>query len=400
MQNLKITIPGKYWDTQLYEGRLYLFDRDAGLQVLNWDLIVDEWKIPDHLRVALECAFRRSDYLYHSDFRLLLHDPEIRNLIRNKFEQLAELNLDLSASRLSKVIIGKQDVPFPFPHADSTVYMRSLYSAGQSGIYRATCNKRTKRPISTRPERRWDGPAVSIAASYGCMAIAAADEGLFELSLSSHDFPRKDARRLATKNCVGCNWALYSIYGSSHLSGGFMAEFQKEQVGRNEPVRKFRDVVGEGEIFASKGYSWGVHDKLYQATSSEVRVVRYLPWRERRFQWLGAIEVPPDLGGVVSASAALFGTVIEFDEGILVEASDGGTYKLDGEPIRWRTFPRSKHYENQLHVIYEDHLEIYSFNHDYFVDQETKIAGSTHFDFGGKRGGWQPQAPPTSELFE
>ena len=31
---------------------------------------------------------------------------------------------------------------------------------------------------------------------------------------------------------------------------------------------------------------------------------------------------------------------------------------------------------NQLHIIYEDRLEIWAFNHDYFADQHQKLAGS------------------------
>jgi hypothetical protein len=37
--------------------------------------------------------------------------------------------------------------------------------------------------------------------------------------------------------------------------------------------------------------------------------------------------------------------------------------------------------KNQLHVIYEDRLEILSFNHDYFVDQEAKLSGITYRRF-------------------
>lgn len=38
-------------------------------------------------------------------------------------------------------------------------------------------------------------------------------------------------------------------------------------------------------------------------------------------------------------------------------------------------------FKNQLHVIYEDRLEILSFNHDYFVDQEAKLSGITYRRF-------------------
>jgi len=32
-------------------------------------------------------------------------------------------------------------------------------------------------------------------------------------------------------------------------------------------------------------------------------------------------------------------------------------------------------YENHLHVILDDKIEIYSFNHDYFLNQENKEIG-------------------------
>ncbi len=43
--------------------------------------------------------------------------------------------------------------------------------------------------------------------------------------------------------------------------------------------------------------------------------------------------------------------------------------------MHWRVFPRSDHYSNQLHIIYDDRLEIVSFVHDYFVDQSSKLSG-------------------------
>lgn len=51
------------------------------------------------------------------------------------------------------------------------------------------------------------------------------------------------------------------------------------------------------------------------------------------------------------------------------------THLLDGQPQGNLPF------KNQLHVIYEDRLEILSFNNDYFVDQEAKLSGITYRRF-------------------
>ena len=39
------------------------------------------------------------------------------------------------------------------------------------------------------------------------------------------------------------------------------------------------------------------------------------------------------------------------------------------------SLPALEHYSNQLHIIYDDRLEIISFVHDYFVDQTSKLSG-------------------------
>ncbi|MCY1458289.1 hypothetical protein D9M71_756600 [compost metagenome] len=63
------------------------------------------------------------------------------------------------------------------------------------------------------------------------------------------------------------------------------------------------------------------------------------------------------------------------EDRIMVLRSDGFSEVFNGTPIHWRVFPRSEHYSNQLHIVYEDALEIISFTHDYFVDQDKKMFG-------------------------
>ena len=66
--------------------------------------------------------------------------------------------------------------------------------------------------------------------------------------------------------------------------------------------------------------------------------------------------------------------------------SDDQPYIMQFPVVRWRVFPRSKHYVNHLHVILDDRIEIYSFNNDYFVDQRSKKAGIGFDGMGTSRG--------------
>ncbi|HAO21275.1 MAG TPA: hypothetical protein DCQ37_12880 [Desulfobacteraceae bacterium] len=138
--------------------------------------------------------------------------------------------------------------------------------------------------------------------------------------------------------------------------------------------RRFRSLISEDTIFHGSGYSWGVHDKLYQVRDGCVYIVRYQPWKRQRF--IEEVRFDSWKGQVVSGKVASFGVIIECENAIVVLPSDDGTpITFKGEPVNWRIFPRSKYYENQLHIIYEDRIEIISFNHDYFVNQKSKRAG-------------------------
>ena len=60
MQPLRLIVPGEYWDSHIYSGRLFLFLRDGSIKGLNWDRIIEEWPLKeDRLRLAMQCAFQR-----------------------------------------------------------------------------------------------------------------------------------------------------------------------------------------------------------------------------------------------------------------------------------------------------------------------------------------------------
>ena len=156
-------------------------------------------------------------------------------------------------------------------------------------------------------------------------------------------------------------------------------------------MRSLEKIVTARNIFRREGYSWGTKDKICQATSGGVEVVQYNPWKENdedRLRHIGSIQLQPWKGQVISGGISLFGTIIECENAIVVVPSVGDPITMPGEPVNWRVFPRSKYYENMLHIVHEDKIEIYSFNHDYFVDQKTKQSGIrfTELRRGGSHG--------------
>ena len=41
MRPLKLTLPGRYWDSVIYGGILYLFDLSGGMRLVNWTHLID-----------------------------------------------------------------------------------------------------------------------------------------------------------------------------------------------------------------------------------------------------------------------------------------------------------------------------------------------------------------------
>ena len=385
MSPLKLIIPGRYWDSQIYRGRLHLFGMAGEILTLDWDRLIDNLPVDDRLRLAVRSAFQRSDLLYGEAATEIFHDVEFRELMSRRFHVLAQTPLELNGPEIDRTMAGKQDNLFPFPHADSEIYNRRLYVSSRTGVFAANCGGPTKHPVSTRIEPLSEMPVSAVRASYRSLALAAGEEGLWQYNLD--DF-MEGARteRVASQHCSECQWAFHSIYGSSSTGAGVLASYLKrrelvEWARREEWRRTLDRVIPDSEIFADfesadSEYSWAAQDKICQVTTGSIRVAKYEPWNEKSpLRRLGVLPLARHGEAVVSAKVALFGTVVELDSRLIVICSDGTTLDIRGEPVSWRVFPRSLHYENHLHVIHDDHLEVLSFNHDYRVDQKAKVSG-------------------------
>jgi hypothetical protein len=408
MKPVVMRVPGEFWDTQIYSGRLYLFGIDGSITTLDWDRLTENFAVPEPLRLAFDCAFRYSHYLYGDRWASFFNDPEVVPLLLSKFARLREIPFDVTRLAFDRAILKTQDNPFPFPHADATVFDSVLYVGSRDGVYRSGIPKKRVYPVQRKAMRVWDGNVVGIAAAYRTLALAAGGDGLFqhnvERNFSGTGYPEPE--HLSGLRCDRCAWAYWSIFASSYEVGGYLAEFRRSRqddtsAGWDDDfgpvadvessystIRTFDRFVAAEEIFGNTGFAWAGKDKLYNAARSELSVSRYDPFAEedrragRRRSNRPTIRFAGGVGlnglgdqTIFSAEVATFGTIVEGERDLIVFLSDGTRFEVPEGFARWRVFPRSRHYENHLHVLYDDHLAIYSFNQDYFVDQREKLFG-------------------------
>jgi hypothetical protein len=397
MQPVKLTIPGDFWDSQIYRGRLYLWDMENALRVYDWDALIHSLE-DGRNRLPLLCSFTRGDYLYHVDWSLVFDDQDVRHLLETKFQALASQHHEIDPSTLADYLLAQQDNPFGTMHDDSEIYINRLYGINDSGLSSVEVHnqRRRKRVIENETRQLWDGQGTSIRAGANSLAVAAADDGLFEIPIPVDEALAPDQSRgngsdnfqLSKRHTLFANWAFASIYGSSDVEDSYLAAFEwrqeKEDEGRPRWERHFSRVVDAKSIFGQGGLSWGFQEKIYQPVRGGLRVTRFTQKYVSTEEGGEAFSEPEFIpfqawkGEIIGGGATFFGTIVECENALVVLRSDGEFYNLPGAVTRWRVFPRSTRYENQLHVLYEDRLEIHSFNHDYFVDQRTKNLGVEH----------------------
>lgn len=405
MHPLKITIQGDYWDCQLYMGRLYLWTMCGELRVYNWDSIIDSLTNIQSEQLALSCAFTRGSYLYNLYLGRIFQDPDIRNVLKAKFISAGERHYTFTSDEVEKFDGRRQDNPFDSLPTATELYNKRIYAATDTGLYSATAHKSKGNRVSSRPNKLWDCPVLSITANrYPQMALSAGSEGLFEahmrddygdmprgIGLANDDQVDHDIWRLSNQHSLFSSYAQLSVYSSSPVAGSFLAMFtwkRYEEDGRERYQRVYDRSIRDRRIFgnASDGLSWGGGDRFYRIVDGSVECVEFRNrrddedgtmqhFRERSTPRITSIDAP-----AISAGVAFFGTIIEDRDGLTILLSDGEHYRITGPITRWRIYTRSKNYENHLHVIHDDRIEIYSFNNDYFQDQTVKPFGMTYYD--------------------
>ena len=281
---------------------------------------------------------------------------------------------------------------------DTEIYNNKLYFIHEKGLFSGSTHraKSEKYPVSSRPSKLWDCNLLTIKANkYPQLALSGGDEGLFELNMATSlpsNLKRIEQRspifQVSKNHSSFSNYSYLNIYNSSLVENSFLAMFKwnmtKDKNDREKPTRDFDINLEDYKIFGSQRnehfISWGIEDKLYKATNDGFEIIKFNNYAneekgEKKFQALKRFDINAWKGKVVNGGTTYFGNIVECENALIVIQSDGQILTIPGPITKWRIYPRSMNYENHLHVILDDRLEIHSFNHDYFINQVEKEIG-------------------------
>lgn len=392
MRPVRIWVQGSFWDSQIYAGELTLFGEDGAMHRIDWAGVIDELAERNAaIQTALRVAFSDGDLFYTPKVQRILRDPAIEIIVKQQLCALADLSIS-GCQRDWDRRWRTTSAPFDFLPIDTEIYYHRLFAAGDEGLYSAT-RSASSDSSSRFGVKHHDGRVLQIKASKQNTAVAAATgaDGLFEFTFNARSQKVLDAqRRVAELPCSACDWAFQSIVAWSDDSA-FLANYREfRDPDSKRKKRTFDRIIQQEDMFTSsdepsRGHTrtWGSHEKLFRISDEGLEVLDYIPQSDEqgaiytgaRFASRGKVDIKFDPTSIISTGTAPFGTVLEFSDKLVVLRSDGVPEVFQGEPVHWRVFPRSEHYSNQLHIIYEGHMLIVSFLHDYFVEQTGKLMG-------------------------
>ncbi|OYU12620.1 MAG: hypothetical protein CFE38_06380 [Comamonadaceae bacterium PBBC1] len=398
MQSVKFSLAGEYWDSQIYSGILYLFDEKCALHRVDWSALIDSVaQNNQNIQTAIRVAFSDSDLFYNPKVKKILRDPSIEGPIKKQLAELSKLEMSESLETIG-AHVKSGNSPFDFLPIDTDIYYHHIFAGGDEGLYSSQGTAGNEgRHFRATAQKHHDARFFQIKASDRFTAIAAAvgNDGLFEFNFDkdSEDVLGQE-KILAKRACSACDWAFQSVMGWT-TDSAFLASFKKDRDPHSKFLsRSFDRIVESSEMFFDdplavnkSGITWGSREKIYKISDDGLTVVDYSPdalnhkksqknqkpvqlYKKRSTEKMSF-----NSKGIVSTGTAPFGTVLEFDDRITVIRSDSVVDSFPGEAVHWRIFPRSEHYSNQLHIIYEDRIDVISFVHDYFVDQNEKLYG-------------------------
>jgi len=397
MQPVKITIKGDYYDCQIYRGRLYLWTFDGDLKVYNWNKLIHSLIKKETDKIAMTFCFLDGNYLYKSSLIELFKDNDFKKLLLRKFQRIEKNNFQLNEKELDQYIWGEQKTPTGILPTDTEIYSNKLYFITEKGLFSGSAHRKKseKFPVSSRPSKLWDCNLLSIKANkYPQIALSGGDEGLYELNMAnnqSSNLKRVENKspifQISSNHSSFSNYSYLNIYNTSLIENSFLAMFKWniiKDIDKKKTLRDFDTNIIDSQLFKSredKHYiSWGIEDKIYRAKERGFEIIRYNNFAneekgEDRFTKLKSMNFDAWKGKIINGGTAYFGNIVECENALVVIQSNGEVLNIPGQITRWRVYPRSLNYENHLHVILDDRIEIYSFNHDYFLDQKDKEIG-------------------------
>lgn len=381
MNVLRLFIPGRFEDVQLYMGHLVAFSEDHDVGLLELEPFATRLgsEYPEWQGIAV-LAFARNDWLSSSQFRTVSAIPAVREGLRRNLAKLARSPLVVERPAIEPIHGLRLQANVLL---DTLFYGTRLYFGTDAGFHHVEIDWQMKEAREVR--RRTDARCVSVSAEYGTVNASCEDDGLFsgydEFGWRSRGQRNGSLDRTAERS-LRTSWLRHDLVNYESIAQAELLRSLVERVEpEDEPRPRRREVVtrlgvqrveldflvdrlkaDEGVEADDVQFIWNSSSSFFVNTFSkgfftlvlEEKADTASPWRVhvRRYS-----DVPERVVAVHTTPA---GWVVETDFRLFLFTRGILTPLLDEEPLSVRSFPGSKRYRHLIAATVEEGVHLIS----------------------------------------
>lgn len=374
------------YDSFIYKKRLYIVTLQKQIIPIDWVEFIKSIT-PQRNAFPFVVSFTRSDVLYSPQYKIFINDTILRNDLIDSFSALRNLEFSFDSQKLSKFVPPEnlwrriEELPRDIKCAFNQFYLiNDNYVAVSKIKYGST---KSRQCLLSPFYCFAKGNFTSMEFVGRDIFFSSQEKGVYMSAYVDEGQYSKELEVVSNHHASYLTNNFSSLTIGSYFKESHILSTVKDAKYSN---RTF-DSKSLNELFKCNRYDliFSFHDKIYCANGNTIKMIRYTN-KGRKFS--NVIEIPIHLNindKPLSAEVAVFGLIIEFKNKIIVfPSTEDETISIGNENdsiIGWRIFPHSKDYKNQLHVIFKNRIEIWSFNYDYFINQFEKKIGSRNTNY-------------------
>ncbi|PFP23492.1 hypothetical protein COJ96_24115 [Bacillus sp. AFS073361] len=346
MRAVNLRIEGEYWEFLIKYNKLFLWNLIGEVEIYNWEEILRDTSIKygDSIYSLYNGSMKNKIFI-EKDINCFNRDNNDIYLSKNYLERYLE----------KKVLTPNEEVITSINSFNDNLIINT-----DDGLFISFLDN------MERFEKITDMPFYNISVgTYGRVAFAAGEEGIFELLLPPNhnkDYKgyKENFRNVIKKHSNKTSWVKNNIYSSSYLEEFILnpRNLNKKYYDENQI---FKHSVNEEKAKVTWVNNNKIYRKLNSSTLEEVTVLDLgageLSFKSRilNFQvWKGEI---------ISGAGTAFGTIVECENAMVIIFKDTSVLNIPGEVVRWKSYRSNERYSNILGIIYEEELVLSAFNY-------------------------------------
>lgn len=363
----QIQIEGDYVDSFVYSGTLFLLDAQMRLTSYPWNEVLN----------------------------LAIKNHSAREYLLNVFRGKRNKNIQISDSQEKKLVVEKKDLEnisddsteFDFWLTDMDIFRNTLFVSSNEGVISQGTNRtdigdNPKFEFTDKRNNIFSEPVLDMAIGeysnivsnidFARMIVSCGDVGAYQISTKGKNSCVHDEHGiypLSSEYWIGCDL-------NTNIGLAVLKNFSNRKIFRfNEKIKTNKhyenheltyhneediykilngDVPMLTNLDVNNLYGFYIRNGEIEAVNSNKQKVTLSNLDNKKSGYVNDFEI-------VDVIKTRFGFITETIDSLFVECHNGKCEEFKNF-TNFRTFPKAKNHNNQLHIVFDDYMSVFAFD--------------------------------------